>query len=132
MRMLALVMLILVLGVHSNLAKAEELTPNTLPTIEQPLTEMPFVEGQGASYSVSDQTRACRQALPKAQLALAKNHAHMLRTLAVRPTSDPLIDITNRYDRHTRICTVTIRLTWPTVYTYPPVKLATDYRVPTP
>ena len=36
------------------------------------------------------------------------------------------------YDRHTRICTVTIRLTWPTVYTYPPVKLATDYRVPTP
>ena len=132
MRMVALVMLVLVLGVHSDLVKAEELTPNTLPTIEQPLTEMPFVEGQGASYSVSDQTRACRQALPKAQLALAKSHAHMLRTLAVRPTSDPVIDITNRYDRHTRICTVTIRLTWPTVYTYPPVKLATDYRVPTP
>ena len=44
MRMLALVMLILVLGVHSNLVKAEEITPNTLPTIEPTLTEMPFVE----------------------------------------------------------------------------------------
>ena len=92
----------------------------------------PCVDGQGASKPGSDQARACRLALPKAQLALAKSHAHMLSTLAVRPTSDPIIDITNHYDRYTRICTVTIRLTWPTVYTYPPVKLATDYRVPTP
>ena len=79
---------------------------------------------------MSDQARACRLALPKAQLALAKSHAHMLRTLAVRPTSDPIIDITNHYDRHTRICTVTIRLTWPTVYTYPPGEAG--HRLPRP
>ncbi len=88
---------------------------------------MPFVEGQGSSPLLLHTSAACRQALPKAQLSFAKSHAHMLQRLAVRPTSDPVIDITNRYGTRTRVCTVTIRLMWPTVYTYPPIKLATDY-----
>jgi len=132
MHVRSLIMFLLVLGVVPDLVKAEEHTRNTLPTIEPTLTEMPFVEGHGTSYPPANRTLACRRALPKAQLSLAKSHAHMLRTLAVRPTSNPIIDITNRYDSSSRICTVTIRLTWPTAYTYPPVKISTDYRLLTP